>query len=139
MARQDQANDQFALTSFLYGGNGAYIEELYADWQKNPASVDPEWRDFFAALKDDAGDVEKNARGASWEKPNWPQKANGELVSALDGDWAAVEKHMSAKVRDKAVASGAPVSGADLQRAARDSVRAVTTSSGGRPSTTSEW
>ena len=31
MARQDQANDAFSLTSFLYGGNAAYIEELYAD------------------------------------------------------------------------------------------------------------
>ena len=30
MARQDQANDQMSLTSFLYGGNAAYIEELYA-------------------------------------------------------------------------------------------------------------
>ena len=26
MARQDQANDQFSLTSFLYGGNADYIE-----------------------------------------------------------------------------------------------------------------
>ena len=30
MARQDQANDQFSLTSFLYGGNADYIEQLYA-------------------------------------------------------------------------------------------------------------
>ncbi len=125
MARQDQANDRFALTSFLYGGNGAYIEELYAAWQKSPASVDAEWQDFFGALKDDAGDVEKNARGASWEKPNWPQKASGELVSALDGDWAAVETHMGKKVRDKAATAPAAMSDGDVQRATRDSVRAI--------------
>ena len=47
MARQDQANDQFSLTSFLYGGNADYIEELYADWQDDPASVSEEWRDLF--------------------------------------------------------------------------------------------
>ncbi len=125
MARQDQANDQFALTSFLYGGNGAYIEELYADWQKDPASVDQEWRDFFGALKDNSADVEKNARGASWERPNWPQRVNGELVSALDGDWATVETHVGKKVKEKAAAGGVVLSDADVQRAARDSVRAI--------------
>jgi 2-oxoglutarate dehydrogenase E1 component len=125
MARQDQANDQFALTSFLYGGNGAYIEELYADWQKDPASVDQEWRDFFGALKDNSADVEKNARGASWERPNWPQRANGELVSALDGDWATVETHFGKKAKEKAAAGGVALSDADIQRAARDSVRAI--------------
>ena len=31
MARQDQANDQFSLTSFLYGGNADYIDALYAE------------------------------------------------------------------------------------------------------------
>ena len=57
MARQDQANDQFSVTSFLYGGNADYIEQLHSAWQENPDSVDPEWQGFFASLKDDAGDV----------------------------------------------------------------------------------
>src|SRR5690606_15035904 len=87
MARQDQANDQFSLTSFLYGGNADYIETLYAAWQESPDAVDPEWQEFFSALKDDAGDVRKSAEGASWTRSNWPLQANGELVSALDGDW----------------------------------------------------
>ena len=63
MARQDQANDQFSLTSFLYGGNADYIDALYAAYEDDPESVNPEWQDFFAALKDDAGDVRKNAKG----------------------------------------------------------------------------
>ncbi|MFN4274027.1 MAG: 2-oxoglutarate dehydrogenase E1 component [Aliihoeflea sp.] len=125
MARQDQANDQFSLTSFLYGGNAGYIEELYAQWQEEPASVGNEWRDFFSALKDDAEDVTRNARGASWKKPNWPQAANGELVSALDGNWAAVEKHIATKVKEKAKTNGLAVSGEDVLRATRDSVRAI--------------
>ena len=62
MARQEQANDVFALTSFLYGGNADYIEELYAKYEDDPNSVDAEWRDFFAQLKDDADDVRKNAQ-----------------------------------------------------------------------------
>ena len=125
MARQDQANDQFSLTSFLYGGNADYIEELYADWQDDPASVSEEWRDFFGTLKDDAASVRKNAEGASWKKKGWPQAANGELVSALDGNWAAIEGHVGTKLRDKAKVNGAAVSAEDLQKAASDSVRAI--------------
>jgi len=125
MARQDQANDQFSVTSFLYGGNADYIEQLHAAYEDDPSSVSDEWRDFFDALKDDAGDVRKNARGASWAKTSWPPQANGELVSALDGNWGLVERTIDKKVREKAAASGSAASEADLQRAARDSVRAI--------------
>ncbi|RWN59194.1 2-oxoglutarate dehydrogenase E1 component [Mesorhizobium sp.] len=125
MARQDQANDQFSLTSFLYGGNADYIDALYAAYEDDPASVDPEWQDFFAALKDDAGDVRKNAKGASWAKPSWPLQANGELVSALDGDWGIVEKHIEKKVQNRAVMNGVALSDADVHQATRDSVRAI--------------
>ncbi len=125
MARNDQANDTFELTSFLYGGNADYIEQIYANWQNDPNSVNEEWRDFFAGLNDDAADVAKNAQGASWQARNWPQQANGELVSALDGDWGQVEKVIDRKLKDKAAAAGQPVSGAAIERAARDSVRAI--------------
>ncbi len=131
MARQEQANDVFALTSFLYGGNADYIEKLYAKYEADPASVDPEWRDFFATLKDDAKDVRKNAEGASWAKPDWPVVANGELVSALDGNWAQVETHITDKLKaksGKAAANGAAapaLTEAEITNAARDSVRAI--------------
>lgn len=125
MARQDQANDQFSLTSFLYGGNADYIESLHAAWQDDPSSVTQEWQDFFGALKDDGGDIRKNAEGASWARPGWPLVANGELVSALDGNWGLVEKHFEKKVKDKAAAAGTPVSQTDVLQATRDSVRAI--------------
>ncbi|PWJ74814.1 2-oxoglutarate dehydrogenase E1 component [Pseudaminobacter salicylatoxidans] len=125
MARQDQANDQFSLTSFLYGGNADYIDALYAAYENDPSSVDPEWQDFFASLKDDAADVKKNARGASWARANWPLQANGELVSALDGNWALVEKTIEKKVKDKAAARGEALSDIDVMQATRDSVRAI--------------
>ena len=51
MSRQD-ANAAFARTSFLYGGNAAYIEDLYAKYEGDPAAVDAEWREFFENLKD---------------------------------------------------------------------------------------
>src|SRR5690606_3790113 len=102
MARQNQANDEFSLTSFLYGGNAAYIEELYAAYQDNPDSVSADWRSFFSALKDNAADVKKSAAGASWKKEGWPLTANGELVSALDGNWGAIETDLGAKIERKA-------------------------------------
>jgi 2-oxoglutarate dehydrogenase E1 component len=37
-------------TAFLYGGNGAFIEELYARYLDDPASVDASWRSYFDEL-----------------------------------------------------------------------------------------
>ncbi|ACL56132.1 2-oxoglutarate dehydrogenase E1 component [Methylobacterium nodulans] len=123
MARQD-ANETLLGTSFLYGGNAAYIEELYAAYTKDPNTVDPEWRSFFAGLKEDKAIVVKNAEGASWAKPNWPVAANGELVSALDGNWATLEKAVGEKIKARAEGK-APVAPADVQQATKDSVRAI--------------
>jgi 2-oxoglutarate dehydrogenase E1 component len=128
MARQDQANDEFSLTSFLYGGNADYLEQLQAAYEADPESVDPQWQEFFGALKDDAVDVRKNAKGASWSRPSWPLQANGELVSALDGNWGLVEKHIEKKLKDKqanGAAAAADASPVDVLQATRDSVRAI--------------
>jgi 2-oxoglutarate dehydrogenase E1 component len=124
MARQD-ANQNFLNTAFLYGANASYIEDLQARYEKDPASVDAEWQAFFGALKDDKQAVEKAANGPSWEKPNWPIHANGELVSALDGNWAQVEKAVGDKIKAKAEAKGMEISQIDVQQATRDSIRAI--------------
>jgi len=52
MARQD-VNEALLETSFLYGANAAYIEELQAAYARNPSSVDPEWQTFFKGLGED--------------------------------------------------------------------------------------
>ena len=124
MSRQ-ALNDALLSTSFLYGANAAYIEDLYARFEKDPKSVDAEWQAFFGALNDDPASVEKSAQGASWQKPNWPIHANGELVSALDGNWGVVEKKIGDKIQKTAQAKGVEVSPADVLRATRDSVRAL--------------
>ena len=90
-AGRSKQNATFADTSFLYGGNATYVAQLQDAYEKNPASVDPEWREFFEALNDDKATVEKDARGASWKRANWPIAAKGEMVSALDGDWGSTE------------------------------------------------
>ncbi|QIB34876.1 2-oxoglutarate dehydrogenase E1 component [Ancylobacter pratisalsi] len=124
MARAD-LNEAFLNTSFLYGANAAWIEDLYARYEADPTSVDAEWQAFFGGLKDTPADVEKSARGASWKKDNWPIHANGELVSAMDGNWIEVEKKTSDKVKEKAQKAGVELSSADVQQATRDSVKAL--------------
>src|ERR1039458_1961915 len=124
MSRQD-ANAVFARTSFLYGGNAAYIEDLYAKFENDSAAVDAEWREFFTGLKDAPADVEKSARGASWKKPNWPPRPDGDLVAALDGQWAETEKIIGEKISAKAQAKGVEISSTDVQQATRDSIHAL--------------
>ena len=82
MSRQD-ANAAFALSSFLQGTNAAYIDDLYARYEQDPASVDAEWQEFFKSLKDTPADVQKNAEGASWGRDNWPLTPRDDLTSAL--------------------------------------------------------
>jgi 2-oxoglutarate dehydrogenase E1 component len=122
MSRQD-ANAAFARTSFLYGGNAAYVEQLHSRYEANPSSVDAEWRAFFESLKDERGDVLKNASGPSWKR-NVPH-ANGELIAALTGDWSEVEKSLGDKIKGKAQGKGAEISAAQVQQATRDSIRAL--------------
>jgi 2-oxoglutarate dehydrogenase E1 component len=124
MSRQD-ANAIFAHTSFLYGGNAAYIEDLYAKYEADPAAVDAEWRAFFQSLKDDKKDVLKSARGASWQKPNWPVRPSGDLVAALDGQWAETEKKIGEKISVTARTKGVELSSGDVMQATRDSIHAL--------------
>jgi 2-oxoglutarate dehydrogenase E1 component len=124
MSRQD-ANAAFALTSFLYGGNAAYIENLHARYEADPNAVDAEWRNFFQGLKDRPEDVAIAARGPSWERRGWPRPVRDELVSALDGDWAEVEQAVDGKIKGKAQRQGVELSTEQIQQASRDSVRAL--------------
>src|SRR5256714_222516 len=122
MSRQD-ANAAFARSSFLYGGNAAYIEDIYSRYETDPNSVDAAWRDFFASLKDPAEDVTKGARGASWKKP--PLIERNELLSALDGEWGDTEKKLGDKVRAQAQGAGVELTAAVVQQATRDSIHAL--------------
>jgi 2-oxoglutarate dehydrogenase E1 component len=124
MSRQD-ANAAFALSSFLQGTNASYIDDLYARYEQDPASVDPDWQEFFKSLKDTPTDVQKNAEGPSWGRDNWPLTPRDDLTSALDGNWATVEKAVSTKLVAKAQAKGVELSAADVNQATRDSVRAL--------------
>jgi len=124
MARQD-LNEAFARTSFLHGANADYIEQLYANYQKNPQSVDAGWQAFFRDLKDNRDHVLKQAEGPSWKRPGWPAAENGELVAALDGDWGPVEQQLGNRIQGRAQSMGVELTTELALSATRDSVRAL--------------
>ncbi len=124
MSRQG-ANKAFAETAFLYGANADYLDQIYARYEQDPASVDAEWQAFFRSLEDDEGLAERNAKGASWQQSNWPMVANGDLVSALGGGWNEARQVVSDKIRAKAHEKGAALSGDNVQQATLDAIHAL--------------
>ena len=125
MTRQEK-NDQFLLTSFLYGGNADYIEQLYSRFKTDPNSVDETWKSFFSRLDDPQETAARNAEGPSWARRDWPQSVTDELVSALDGNWGEIAVKTEKAIAKKAEAMGvAKASVADVLQATRDSIRAI--------------
>ncbi|MGB8899368.1 MAG: thiamine pyrophosphate-dependent enzyme, partial [Methylocella sp.] len=118
------ANSAFARTSFLDVANAAYVEQLQDSYLCDPASLDPSWREFFAQMNDDSAMIANGAQRPRWKRPGWPISASGELVSALDGNWAESETSIGAKLEAQA-GEGTSLSPGELQRATRDSVRAL--------------
>ncbi|MBV1706192.1 MAG: 2-oxoglutarate dehydrogenase E1 component [Hyphomicrobiales bacterium] len=110
--------------TFLNGSSAAYIEDLYARYEADPGAVDPQWRAYFESLGDARASAAQASGGPSWQHHNWPIAAHGELISALDGNWGVTETLIASKLKGKAEADPG-VSRADIQQAARDSVRAI--------------
>ena len=116
-------NQVFSETSFLYGTNALYIEQIQEAWSKDPASVPPEWRAFFDQLRDAPQDVQKANDAASWGNPSEPPR--DELISAMDGLWPVMATAALAKAETQIKQSQTDISPEALKAAARDSVRAL--------------
>jgi 2-oxoglutarate dehydrogenase E1 component len=107
-------------TEFLYGGNAAFIEDLYARFAQDPSSVEPSWRAYFEGLHDSRSVIAAAAGEPAWTRPATPA-GRPDWLSAVDGLWPAVE----AKV-GKAIAEKRPEAApADVRAATLDSVRAI--------------
>ena len=124
MSRQP-LNDAFARTSFLQGANASYIEEMQAQYERNPGSVSDEWRLFFQSLQEEQGRAEAEAAGPSWARPIQDLQANGELIAAFTGDYGAAERDVRDKLAQRAQVSGHELSPAASFRATQDSLRAL--------------
>jgi 2-oxoglutarate dehydrogenase E1 component len=125
MSRQE-SNVAFARSSFLYGGNARYLEDLEARFEADPKALDAEWRAFFEALKEDRASVGKTARGPSWQRADWPLVPRDDLAAALGADgWAEVDKTIGDKIKARAQGAGVELSAPEVQQATRDSIRAL--------------
>jgi len=128
---QPYDNGEMLDTAFLYGSNAAYIEQLHAQYVDDPSSVPESWAAFFRQLPDRADDARNIAEGPSWKNPAWPKAQNGELVSALDGDWGESREALKAKLeagiraRQGNTRPAAVVARADIHQQVTDSINAL--------------
>ncbi len=100
-------------TSFLYGANSNFIEDLYARYLSDPKAVDSSWQNFFAGLGEDIPAVLDEMRGATWA-PRMP--AGTPEDDGFNGQAVAREA--------PAAAAAAPAMDAEaIHEATRDSIR----------------
>ncbi|UUV06349.1 2-oxoglutarate dehydrogenase E1 component [Ruegeria sp. YS9] len=119
-------NSAFHASSFMQGHNAEYLEQLYAQYTKNPGAVDAAWVEFFKAMGDAAPDVQREAEGPSWARTDWPPMPADDLTGALTGEWAEIDaKAAGKKIKEKAADKGVEVSDDQIKRAVLDSLRAL--------------
>ncbi|NOC46230.1 2-oxoglutarate dehydrogenase E1 component [Ruegeria sp. HKCCD7559] len=119
-------NTAFHASSFMQGHNAEYLEQLYAQYTKNPGAVDAAWVEFFKAMGDAAPDVQREAEGPSWARTDWPPMPADDLTGALTGEWAEIDaKAAGKKIKEKAADKGVEVSDDQIKRAVLDSLRAL--------------
>ncbi len=113
-----QINEIFDKTSFLHGINTAYIEEMFEKFQANPNSVPNDWKEFFAGITKNIKN--QNPIKASWSQEKEIEFSNGDLVSAVDGNW-------SRKVHSKAIEvnDGASLTEEEIKNQTLDSIGAI--------------
>ena len=127
MSRQT-LNEAFLRTSFLNAANAPYIEEMQAQYERNPGAVSDEWRRFFESLKETPS-YRNEFTGPSWAAP-LELLSNGsdnerDIVGALAGDYASGERHIRDRIGQRAQLAGFEMSPAASLRATQDSIRAL--------------
>ncbi|MDY6924369.1 MAG: 2-oxoglutarate dehydrogenase E1 component, partial [Pseudomonadota bacterium] len=121
-------NQVFAETSFLYGSNASFIEDLHGKWAADPSSVSSEWRAFFDQLRDTAETVIAAGGAGGWGRSTASEPS--EAAAVFDGRWPAAKpdpkKPGVAPAAPKAEAAPAGgVSSEAIRAAAHDSIRAL--------------
>jgi 2-oxoglutarate dehydrogenase E1 component len=114
-------NTALLETSFLYGANATFVEEMHEKFLNDPNAVDPSWRAFFQQLHDDPSAVRAAVAGPSWYRPELAQPKTTELTALLDGNWGALTDRLEDKMRARLPGASTQ----DVQQAARDSIRAL--------------
>src|SRR5258708_6006021 len=118
------SNEIFEATSFLNGTNAAYVEQMYAAWLADPASVDSGWQAYFSQTGEQGLSPTQLGRGPAWKRDRRPDFANSDLIAALTGQDPPGGKP-GAKDAKPAPASAGDTTEADSTNAARHSIHAV--------------
>ncbi len=128
MARNGQ-NEAFLRTSFLSAANAPYIEDMQAEYERNPGAVSDEWRRFFESIKEAPSSAAAYSGGPAWAPPlSALLNENGtdrDLVGALTGDYGEAERTIRDKIERRAQISGFEMTPAASLRATQDSIRAL--------------
>ena len=127
MSRQ-ALNEAFLRTSFLNAANAPYIEDMQAEYERNPGSVSDEWRRFFESLKEQPVANPNAFQGPTWAVPNallLNDSKGDDLVGALTGNYQDAERSIRDKLSARAQFAGFEMSPAASLRATQDSIRAL--------------
>ena len=128
MSRQ-ALNQAFLRTSFLNSANAPYIEELQAQYERNPGAVSDEWRRFFESVKEAPAANGNDFSGPTWATPIASllneSTADQDLVGALTGDYGGVGRTIRDRISSQAHSAGFEMSPAASLRATQDSIRAL--------------
>ncbi|MDO9588244.1 MAG: 2-oxoglutarate dehydrogenase E1 component, partial [Brevundimonas sp.] len=121
-------NQVFAETSFLYGSNASFIEDLHGKWAADPASVSGEWRAFFDQLRDNAESVRASGAAGSWGRSVTTEPT--EATGVFDGRWPAPKPDPKKPGAPAAAPAASPAPDAAVlaeavRAAAHDSIRAL--------------
>ena len=123
----DQSNNaQFHASSFMQGHNAEYLEQLYAQYAKDPNAVDAAWAGFsvpWAMMRSLSKPKQRDLHGRERTGHN----TSDDWTNALTGEWPVVAAGKSAgkKIADKAKEKGVEVSDEAMKRAVLDSIRAI--------------
>jgi 2-oxoglutarate dehydrogenase E1 component len=71
----------FLANSYLFGGNAAFIEDLYENYLENPQSVPGEWRDYFDRMQNLPGATDKDVAHAPVVESFVQRAKRGEFTS----------------------------------------------------------
>ncbi len=97
--------------SFLSGINSEYITHLYAQYLRNPNSVDAGWNKFFQELSDQEVSILRELHGASWTPNDNRREGNGFEADSTTSASITVPQ--------------APASSDEIRQATLDSIRAI--------------
>ena len=120
-------------TTFLYGGNASFVEELYARYAENRSAVPADWRAYFDAFGERPTEIAAASAEPGWARGPTPEP-RPDWMSALDGQWPVsgtgaappkVAKAVEAKVEAALTAKVPDASSAAIRAATLDSVRAI--------------